>query len=58
MANVIRRTIGRGGSVLVPAFAVDRTPVVLKESAASNHTASIAMPHAARCERVANALKS
>ena len=30
MADVIRRTIGRGGSVLVPAFAVDRTPVVLK----------------------------
>ena len=30
MADVIRRTIARGGSVLVPAFAVDRTPVVLK----------------------------
>ncbi len=30
LADVIRRTIGRGGSVLVPAFAVDRTPVVLK----------------------------
>lgn len=29
-ADVIRRTIERGGSVLVPAFAVDRTEVVLK----------------------------
>ena len=29
-ADVIRRTIARGGSVLVPAFAVDRTEVVLK----------------------------
>lgn len=33
MAEVIRRTIGRGGSVLIPAFAVDRTPVVLKSLA-------------------------
>lgn len=30
LAEVIRRTIARGGSVLVPAFAVDRTPVVLR----------------------------
>ncbi len=30
MADAIRRTIGRGGSVLIPAFAVDRTPAVLK----------------------------
>lgn len=30
MADAIRRAIGRGGSVLIPAFAVDRTPVVLK----------------------------
>ncbi len=30
MADAIRRTIDRGGSVLVPAFAVDRTPLVLK----------------------------
>ncbi|MDO5534621.1 MAG: MBL fold metallo-hydrolase RNA specificity domain-containing protein [Propionibacteriaceae bacterium] len=29
-ADVIRRTIERGGSVLVPAFAIDRTEVVLK----------------------------
>ncbi|MGO1543098.1 MAG: MBL fold metallo-hydrolase RNA specificity domain-containing protein [Gulosibacter sp.] len=29
-ADIIRRTIDRGGSVLVPAFAVDRTEVVLK----------------------------
>ena len=28
-ADVVRRTLGRGGSVLVPAFAVDRTEVVL-----------------------------
>jgi metallo-beta-lactamase family protein len=30
MAAVIRRTIARGGSVLVPAFAIDRTENVLK----------------------------
>lgn len=30
LADVIRRSIGRGGSVLIPAFAVDRTEVVLK----------------------------
>jgi metallo-beta-lactamase family protein len=30
LADVIRRTVARGGSVLVPAFAVDRTEVVLK----------------------------
>ncbi|PKQ30618.1 MAG: MBL fold metallo-hydrolase [Actinobacteria bacterium HGW-Actinobacteria-2] len=30
LADVIRRTARRGGSVLVPAFAVDRTEVVLK----------------------------
>jgi metallo-beta-lactamase family protein len=29
LAEVIRRTIGRGGSVVIPAFAVDRTDVVL-----------------------------
>lgn len=29
-ADVIRRTIARGGSVLVPAFAIDRTEIVLK----------------------------
>jgi len=29
LADVIRRTIGRGGSVVIPAFAVDRTDVVL-----------------------------
>lgn len=29
-ADVIRRTIARGGSVVVPAFAVDRTEIVLK----------------------------
>ena len=30
MAAAIRRTIARGGSVLVPAFAIDRTEIVLK----------------------------
>lgn len=29
LADVVRRTAGRGGSVLIPAFAVDRTEVVL-----------------------------
>lgn len=29
LADVIRRTVERGGSVLIPAFAVDRTEVVL-----------------------------
>jgi len=29
-AEVINRTLGRGGSVLIPAFAVDRTEVVLR----------------------------
>lgn len=29
LADVVRRTIGRGGSVLIPAFAVDRTSIVL-----------------------------
>jgi metallo-beta-lactamase family protein len=31
LADAVRRTIGRGGSVLVPAFAVDRTELVLLE---------------------------
>jgi len=30
MADAIRRTIGRGGTVVIPAFAVDRTEVILK----------------------------
>jgi metallo-beta-lactamase family protein len=30
MADAIRRTVARGGSVLIPAFAVDRTEIVLK----------------------------
>jgi metallo-beta-lactamase family protein len=30
MADAIRRTVARGGSVLIPAFAVDRTELVLK----------------------------
>lgn len=31
LADAIRRTVGRGGSVLIPAFAVDRTELVLLE---------------------------
>ena len=31
LADAIRRTIGRGGSVLIPAFAIDRTELVLLE---------------------------
>lgn len=31
LADAVRRTIDRGGSVLIPAFAVDRTEIVLKE---------------------------
>jgi metallo-beta-lactamase family protein len=31
LAGAIRRTVGRGGSVLIPAFAVDRTELVLVE---------------------------
>lgn len=30
MADAIRRTIARGGSVLIPAFAIDRTELVMK----------------------------
>lgn len=30
LADAIRRTIARGGSVLIPAFAIDRTELVLK----------------------------
>jgi len=30
LADAIRRTVARGGSVLVPAFAVDRTEILLK----------------------------
>ncbi|MFC7493573.1 MULTISPECIES: MBL fold metallo-hydrolase RNA specificity domain-containing protein [unclassified Nocardioides] len=31
LAAAVRRTVGRGGSVLIPAFAVDRTELVLLE---------------------------
>jgi metallo-beta-lactamase family protein len=31
LADAVRRTVARGGSVLVPAFAVDRTQIVLQE---------------------------
>jgi metallo-beta-lactamase family protein len=30
LADVVRRTVSRGGSVLLPAFAIDRTEVVLR----------------------------
>ena len=42
-ADVVRRTLDRGGSVLVPAFAVDRTEVVLKTIAELRRTDRI--PH-------------
>ena len=31
LAGAVRRTVARGGTVLVPAFAVDRTELVLLE---------------------------
>ena len=31
LADAVRRTVGRGGTVLIPAFAVDRTELVLLE---------------------------
>lgn len=40
-ADIIRRTIGRGGSVLVPAFAVDRTEVILKTLTEMRHDGRI-----------------
>jgi metallo-beta-lactamase family protein len=33
LADAVRRTLGRGGSVLIPAFAVDRTELVIIELA-------------------------
>lgn len=41
LADAIRRTIGRGGSVLIPAFAVDRTEIVLKELSDMRRTGRI-----------------
>jgi metallo-beta-lactamase family protein len=43
LAAAIRRTIGRGGSVLIPAFAVDRTELVLLAIAELRRQGSI--PH-------------
>ena len=43
LAAAIRRTIGRGGSVLIPAFAVDRTELVLL--ALARLTAQQRIPH-------------
>ncbi len=40
-ADAIRRTAERGGSILVPAFAVDRTEVVLTAIADMQHTGRI-----------------
>lgn len=40
-ADAIRRTVRRGGTVLVPAFAVDRTEVVLAELQRLRHTGEI-----------------
>jgi metallo-beta-lactamase family protein len=44
LAAVIERTVGRGGSVLIPAFAVDRTEIVLcalRDLVASGDLASL-----------------
>ncbi|HEX2858495.1 MAG TPA: MBL fold metallo-hydrolase [Propionibacteriaceae bacterium] len=41
LADAIRRTAERGGSVLVPAFAVDRTEIVLKTLAEMQRTGRI-----------------
>lgn len=41
LADAVRRTIGRGGSVLIPAFAVDRTELVLLELARLRHQGRI-----------------
>lgn len=41
LADAVRRTIGRGGSVVVPAFAVDRTELVLLALAELRQAGSI-----------------
>ncbi len=43
LASVISRTIGRGGTVLIPAFAVDRTEIILMELRRLDRLGSI--PH-------------
>lgn len=41
LADAIRRTVQRGGSVLIPAFAVDRTEIVLKTISEMMHQGRI-----------------
>ncbi len=41
LADAIRRTVGRGGSVLIPAFAVDRTELVILELTRLMHAGQI-----------------
>src|SRR5690606_15473642 len=41
LADAVRRTVARGGTVLVPAFAVDRTEVVLQALADLLHAGRI-----------------
>lgn len=41
LADAIRRTIARGGSVLIPAFAIDRTELVLHALSALRRTGQI-----------------
>ncbi|AJQ89882.1 MBL fold metallo-hydrolase RNA specificity domain-containing protein [Propionibacterium freudenreichii] len=41
LAGLIRRTIARGGSVLIPAFAVDRTEIVIKVLGEMQHAGRI-----------------
>ncbi|GAA2150479.1 MBL fold metallo-hydrolase [Nocardioides koreensis] len=41
LAGAVRRTVGRGGSVLIPAFAVDRTELVILELTRLMHAGEI-----------------
>jgi len=41
LADVIRRTTGRGGSVLIPAFAVDRTEMLLHDLVIAHRAGAI-----------------
>ena len=41
LASVLTNTIGRGGSVIMPAFAVDRTEVILRQLGALMRTGAI-----------------
>jgi hypothetical protein len=51
LAGVIRRTVARGGSVIVPAFAVDRTEAVLIALSATRSRVGRSGPQISQCER-------